>query len=89
MATSPEPSLRNGKEAVRLAERASGLCRGQDPHILDTLAAAYAEAGLFPDAVQTANKALELAAGHNKAALVDSLQTLIKLYQAGSPYRKP
>ena len=81
LATNPNASIRNGREAVELAERAVRLSGGQQPAILDTLAAAYAEAGRFPDAVQTAEKALELATRQNKAALADSLRTRIKLYQ--------
>ena len=52
LATNPNASLRNGAEAVELAQRAVKLSGGQDPAILATLAAAYAEAGRFSDAVQ-------------------------------------
>ena len=54
LATSPHTSVRNGPEAVALAERAWTLCGGREPAILGTLAAAYAEAGRFPEAVATA-----------------------------------
>ena len=68
LATCPEASVRNGAEAVELARRAVKLSDGREPAILGTLAAAYAEAGRFPEAVQTARKALELATQQNKQA---------------------
>ena len=52
-ATHPDPKFRDGGEAVILARRAVGLTPG-DPDYLGTLAAAYAEAGRFAEAVQTA-----------------------------------
>ncbi len=54
LATAPYESVRNGPEAVDLAQRAIKLSDGKNPVILDTLAAAYAEAGRFAEAVQTA-----------------------------------
>ncbi len=52
-ATHPDPRFRNAVEAVALATRAVELAR-DDVNSLDTLAAAYAEAGRFSEAVQTA-----------------------------------
>ena len=54
--------------------------------LLDTLAAAYAEAGRFQDAVRTAEEALQLAGG-GKSALAESLRKRIKPYGAGQPWR--
>jgi tetratricopeptide (TPR) repeat protein len=87
-ATCPDPSLRNGAEAVELAQRANQLSGGKRPEVLDTLAAAYAEAGWFPEAVATARKALELARQQNNRALADALQDRITRYEAGRPYRQ-
>ena len=86
LVTNPNASIRKGDEAVELAGRAARLSGGRNPAILDTLAAAYAEAGRFPEAVETAQKAIELATRQNKAALADSLRTRIKLYQDRKPY---
>ena len=61
LATCPQASLRNGIEAVRLAERANRLAGGENPFVLCTLAAADAEAGRFPEAIETAQRALQLA----------------------------
>ena len=89
LATCPEASVRNGAEAVELARRAVQLSGSREPALLGTLAAAYAEAGRFPAAVQTARKALELAAQQNTQALVESLQAKLPLYEAGTPFREP
>jgi len=53
-ATHINPAIRDGAAAVELAERARRLTDQQRPELLDTLAAAYAEAGRFREAVQTA-----------------------------------
>ena len=86
LATCPQPSLRNGIKAVGLAERANQLAGGKNPMILATLAAAYAEAGRFPEAVETAQRALRLAETLSNTALAGALQSQLKLYQAGTPF---
>ncbi|MFB3906542.1 MAG: tetratricopeptide repeat protein [Acidobacteriota bacterium] len=87
LATHPDRSVRNGTEAVMLAERAVQLSRGQEPAILDSLAAAYAEVGRFPLAVDTARRALALARQQNNQPLVQGLNARIALYQAKKPFR--
>ena len=54
---------------------------------MDTLAAAYAEAGQFPDAVATARDALQRATVQGNQHLVESLRKRIKLYGEGQPWR--
>ncbi len=88
LATNPNASVRNGAEAVELAERALKLSGGNEPAILGTLAAAQAEAGRFPEAAATARKALELARQQNNQALADVLRARIALYEAGKPYHE-
>jgi tetratricopeptide (TPR) repeat protein len=87
LATGRDPSLRNGAEAVALAERAERLTGGQDASILDALAAAYAEAGRFADAVDTANRAERLAAQQGKPDLAAEIKARAGLYQAKTAYR--
>ena len=87
LATDPNASVRNGAEAVELAQRAVQLCGGREPAIVSTLAAAYAEAGRFAEAVQAARQALKLASSQGNAALAHALRARIKLYETGSPYR--
>jgi tetratricopeptide (TPR) repeat protein len=86
LATCPQASLRNGFKAVGLAERANQLAGGKNPVILATLAAAYAEAGRFPEAIETAQRALRLAEAQSNTTLAGALQSQLKLYQAGIPF---
>jgi tetratricopeptide (TPR) repeat protein len=60
LATWPDASVRNGSDAIVLAEKASELSDGKDPRILRTLAAVYAEAEHFPEAITAAKQALAL-----------------------------
>jgi len=86
LATSPRASLRNGNQAVELAQQANQLTGGENPVILSTLATAYAEAGRFPEAVETAQRALQLAGTQSNTTLADALRSQLKLYQAGIPF---
>jgi len=61
LATYPDSRSRDGSEAVGLAERACVLTERRIPALLDTLAAAYAEAGDFPRAISTVEEALNYA----------------------------
>ena len=87
LATCPDNSLRNGEQAVELAQQARMLAGTESPQLLDTLAAAYAEAGRFPEAVATAEHALNLNATKNDEPLAETIQSRLKLYEAGSPLR--
>ncbi len=89
LATCPKASLRNGTEAVEHAQRADRLCGGTRPDVLDALAAGYAEAGWFPEALAAARKALELAVKQEQRALAEELRGRIALYEKGRPYRQP
>jgi len=86
LATCPQALLRNGHQAVELAQRANQLTGGGSPVILCTLAAAYAETGRFPEAEATAQRALQLARAQSNTALANALESQIKLYQAGTPF---
>jgi len=72
----------------RVAQRAVQLRGGREPVILDTLAAAYAEAGRFSEAVKTTERAISLASDRGDTALADTLRTRLRLYRAGSPYHE-
>jgi tetratricopeptide (TPR) repeat protein len=88
LATCPEPSLRNGAQAVELAEQATHRSRVEQAGPLDTLAAAYAEAGRFPEAVATARRALKLATRKYLPDLAKKLRERIALYQARKPFHE-
>ena len=86
LATCPNPQVRNGPKAVELAQQADQLIAGKTPAILSTLAAAYAESGRFPEAVATAQRALDLATAQTNSAQADILRANIALYRAGAPF---
>jgi Flp pilus assembly protein TadD len=86
-ATSPQPELRNGPEAVRLAGAACRITQRQKAAILDTLAAAYAEAGRFDEAVKTTEELRALAISGHDTNMADTAWQRLELYKAGKPYR--
>ena len=88
LATSPAANIRNGPEAVRLAERAGALSHNQITICIGTLAAAYAEAGRFADAIATAQKAITCANLRNEPKLAVRNQQLLELYRAGKPFHE-
>jgi cytochrome c-type biogenesis protein CcmH/NrfG len=90
LATSSDPLLRNGSEAVLLAERADSESSRSENHpiVLRILAAAYAEGGRFDEAKQTARQALQAAEIQGNATLANALRDEIALYDLGLPYHK-
>ncbi len=88
LATCVDPSIRNGARAVEVAARADLLSGGEDPLILHTLAAAYAENGQFSKAAETAERALQLAEQQEKGSLVRALPHEISLYRADLPFHE-
>jgi len=89
LATSPQSAIRNGARAVQLARQANQLAGGGSLVILRTLAAAYAEAGRFPEAIETASQALQLATAQDNSAWAETLRKESRLYQAATPLRDP
>jgi tetratricopeptide (TPR) repeat protein len=87
MATQPADAVRNGAEAVELAQWAVRLSRAADPIPLGTLAAAYAETGRYSDAVQTADRAILLATDRGDAKMADALRRQNQCYRKGTPFR--
>ena len=89
LATWPDASIRNGAKAVELAQRANEITHGESPAILGTLAAAYAEAGRFADAVTAVQRALKLAEAQSNASMAELLRSQLKLHQSNAPLRDP
>ena len=89
LATTSEPSIRNGKKAVELAERANRLANGENLGVLHTLAAAQAAAGDFAAARSSVVKAMELARIGGGPELVAQLDGELKRYAAGLPFQQP
>jgi tetratricopeptide (TPR) repeat protein len=82
LATSQNPLLRNGVKAVALSEQANQLTGTENPVILGTLAAAYAEAGRYSEAVETVSRAIERARVEGNSALVTALESQLEAYRA-------
>lgn len=61
LATCPSDKHRNGAMAIELASTAVNMTEQKDGTMLDTLAAAYAEAGRWEQAVETEDKAIAIA----------------------------
>jgi protein O-mannosyl-transferase len=87
-ATSADVSLRNGAEAVHLAERSCSLSSSPGAGQLDTLAAAYAEAGDFDRALETATRALQLAESANNQGLAKEISQHVDLFRQRLPIRE-
>jgi Flp pilus assembly protein TadD len=87
-ATHPDPRFRDGAEAVELAEKACELWGYREPIFLGTLAAAYAEAGRFTEAVGTVRQAIAIAMSAGRKELASELQERRQGYEAGRPYRE-
>jgi cytochrome c-type biogenesis protein CcmH/NrfG len=86
-ATCPKAEIRNGAEAVRLATRACAITKRHDTEMLDTLAAAYAEAGRFAEAIKTTEEIRALALSDHDTSTAAMAQQRLELYHAGKPYR--
>ena len=87
LATSPDKQVREGQQALRLAQQAVSLTNRRQATVLATLAAAYAEAGRFSQAIATANEALALARNAGNETLQRSLRRQLESYDASRPFR--
>lgn len=87
LATAEPTNSRNVAEAVKSAQKACELTGYKHPELLDTLAVAYAAAGRFPEAVETAEKAVSLAVAAGNSQQAQQIQSRLQLYRAGQPYR--
>jgi spermidine synthase len=89
LATSDPAQGGDPAQAVQLAERARELSGRENAPCLDTLAAAYAAAGRFADAVIIAERAVHAAESAGQAPLAKVLRARLELYRADQPYREP
>ena len=87
LATDPDPGLRSGAEAVDLAEQFCRPPNDANPMFLDTLAAAYAETGRFPKALETATRAAALASPGGQPELADQIRQRLAAYRERRPVR--
>jgi tetratricopeptide (TPR) repeat protein len=83
LATAPDRSFRRGQEAIALAEEACQATGNRHPQALNTLAAAYAEAGRFEDAARKAEQAAQAAMGAGQRDMAQQIAQLVELYRQG------
>jgi tetratricopeptide (TPR) repeat protein len=88
LAAAPDPSLRNGTNAVSLAERACRITGNRQPLFIGTLADAYAEAGRFDEAVATAQRAHDVALAQTNDPVAARNLQLMELYKAHRAYHE-
>ena len=88
-ATAADPSLRDATQALRLAEHADEASRHQDVTAIDALAAAYAAAGRYDDALRVARAGLALATAAGTTSVAQQFRQRVELYQKGQPLRIP
>jgi tetratricopeptide (TPR) repeat protein len=89
IATCPGVKDRNTNEAIRLAIRACELTNYRNPAFSGILSAAYASAGRFSEAVDTAKRAMDLADATNQPQIRDIIRRHLSLYEQGKPYIEP
>jgi len=82
LATALQPAVRDGRRAVETALKACELSEWKNPTYLDTLAASYARAGNFSDAVRWQHKALE----SPRPADAEAFAQRLRLYEEGKPW---
>jgi protein O-mannosyl-transferase len=87
LATAPDPTVRNGVEALAISQHFSQTSGASNPALLRVLAAAYAEAGRFPEAIETTERGIAFATSKNRADLAALLQNDLKLLQFAQPLR--
>jgi hypothetical protein len=87
LATAPDPTYRNGAEALAISKHLSQTASASNPILLRVLAAAYAEVGRFPEAIETTERGIMLATSQNHTDVAGLLQGDLKLLQSGQPLR--
>lgn len=88
LATNEKSEIRNGARAVQFAQRACELTHFQKTIYIGTLAAAYAEAGKFDDAIATVQRACDLAAKNRETGLLQRNRELLELYRKHKPFHE-
>lgn len=89
LATSPAAEIRDGARALDLAQRAAQVSGERNLMVFRVIAAAYAETGRFPLAVQTAQDGVQRAEAQAQPAIAGMLQGDLELYEQGVPLRDP
>ncbi len=85
LAAHPDPSVRDGERALKWALQANQVSGGNNPAVLDTLAAAQAEAGMIAEAIATGDRAVRLAVESGDRALAASIRKALESYRKKLP----
>ena len=88
LATHRDPRFRDGVRAVGLAEKADELTHQTNVVVLNTLAAAYAEAGRFDEAIAAQQHALDLALASGRKGLKPQIENALQLFKLRKPYHE-
>ena len=86
-ATYPDAAMRDAAKAIDLAEKAVAQPGGDNPTVLRTLAAAYAENARYPEAMAVAQRAVQGAGMRQDSALARTIESDIALYKKELPLR--
>lgn len=89
LATHPSPGVRNGRQAVALAEQACQRTEFKSPELIQSLAAAQAEVGNFDQAVALAQQASDLAGQLGQTERAAEIQEQLELFRQRRAYRSP
>lgn len=87
LSTSPKDEVRDGKRAIELATKACEVTNYEMPHIISTLAAAYAETGDFESAIKWSKKCVEIGV-EKLPEQIEQLRDELKHYEEGKPFRE-
>jgi len=87
LASCDDDSIRDGKTAVKLAERACLATAMLHHRFVDILGQAHAEAGQFDKAAKFVRQAIELARRDRSTDAITEYQGRLRLYEAGKAYR--
>ena len=89
LATCGDQRVGKGWQGLINLGELNDLAGGRDPRIMKIIAAVYANAGQFKEAVETAQKALTIAIALHDDRQIEALEEQLELYQAGKPFRDP
>ena len=86
LATHKNPEIRNPEKALTMAKRACEYTDFKEVNFLDTLSVAYAANNKFSRAIETAQKAIDLAMAKDQAKMTEEIKKHLELYKAGRQY---
>jgi Tfp pilus assembly protein PilF len=89
LATSSNPSVRNGSKALQLAKRLDALAPKADAKTLRTMAAIYAANGRFDEAIAAVRQGLQLNPKQANDPFAQVLEADLQLYQNNTAINEP